>query len=210
MSENRTYGQDYSQSSDFWSDDNSDVQPAQAKRNNLVLPHDKSTLKSQALNSLQGAMASLPAPQVTQIGTPQRQDHTGHARSDDSAISIATAALAYSAGYGLIFGCILLPMVLIAVLAWGYDGAMTTIGALILWGAVAMFALNRNRAQGLRHSPTGVALAQTQSDEDVRHHQIESNERLGMADNEIRREIARGYLHLLEKINADDNQISQV
>jgi hypothetical protein len=200
----------YSLDPNFWKEDERAQVVQVPARNTLVLPKDKSALKQQALSSLQGAMASLPAPQVIQIGTPQRQDHTGHARSDDSAISIATAALAYSAGYGLVFGGILFPMVLIAVFAWGYDGAQTAIGALILWGCVTMFALNRNREQGLRHSPTGVALAQTEADENVRHHQIESNERLEMANNEIRREISRGYLQLLEKINADDNQIIEV
>lgn len=210
MTTQRKYGLDWSQSPDFWKEDEPGRLAQVPARNTLVLPKDKSALKSQALASLQGAMASLPAPQVIQIGTPQRQDHTGHARSDDSAISIAMAALAYSTGYGLIFGGILFPMVLIAVLAWGYDGATTTICALMLWGAVAMFALNRNRAQGLRHSPTGVALAQTEADKDVRLEQIASNERLGMADSEIRRGIAAGYLQLLEKINADDNQIIEV
>jgi hypothetical protein len=195
----------YSLDPNFWKEDERAQVVQVPARNTLVLPKDKSALKQQALASLQGAMASLPAPQVIQIGTPQRQDHTGHARSDDSAISIAMAALAYSASYGVIFGIVLFLMVLIAVFAWGYDGATTTIGALILWGCVAMFALNRNRAQGLRHSPTGVALAQTEADENVRHHQIDSNERLEMANNEIRKGIAAGYLQLLEKINDDAN-----
>lgn len=92
-------------------------------------------------------------------------------RSDDTALMQAQASLVYSAAYAFAAALITGGIVLIAWLMYGTDSdsGHYIVLWLLLWGLAVLIALIVNRAQGLWHSPSGIA-----------HHEIESRERLAM------------------------------
>lgn len=113
---------------------------------------------------------------------------THHARSEDSAMSIAGASLMYSSAYGVVF---LVVTVLLGWLAWtklDADPVLVVAGVGVLWGCATYYALHRNREQGLHYSAAGIAHHEIDSRETVAIHAIDAHlaiveKQLGM-DNE--------------------------
>lgn len=111
----------------------------------------------------------VPTPTIVDLLPPAAA--TGHARSDDDAITHAKATLLVSAAYIAAAAMITAGLLLIAWLfrALGDAWATYTYTGLAVWGVCVLAALWGNRRQALYHSPTGIA-----------HHELDSRERIAM------------------------------
>lgn len=116
--------------------------------------------------------ASVDAPQGVIDLIRQPNATTGHARSDDDALTAAKAHLLTAAAYGAAGLLITLGLLMLAwTFRWlGGSWPGYVFGGLLLWGFVIVVALAINRAQGLRHSPSGIALEELTSRERIAMH----------------------------------------
>jgi hypothetical protein len=112
---------------------------------------------------------------------------TGHARSDDSAISNATATLMVSGAYVIAAAMVTAGLLLVVWLFRGLgDGwAAYTFTGLIAWGVAILVALWGNRKQSLHHSPSGISHHEIDSREKIALHAVDVHAKLLMAKWEI-------------------------
>lgn len=126
--------------------------------------------------------------------------HSGHVRHDDNPVINAQASLLYSAAYIAVFFMALLAMLIITDLADG-DG-LAFFGILI--GGTSIFALGIlavNRAQGLKHSATGIAHAEVKTrvqmndrNAQVDEYQIDADKEVKLAEVAGRVELGKKFL----------------
>lgn len=81
----------------------------------------------------------------------------------------AQATLIHAKADIAVFGAITFALVVLLWLMQGGDLLLWGFGGLLAWGLAGLLALNRNRAQGFYHSPSGVD-----------HHEIDSRERIAL------------------------------
>ena len=81
----------------------------------------------------------------------------------------AQATLIHAKADIVVFGVITVALIFLFWFWQGGDLLLWGLGGLLTWGSVSLFALNRNRAQGFKHSPSGVD-----------HHEIDSRERIAL------------------------------
>lgn len=115
------------------------------------------------------------------------RQQTHHAHSDDSAMSLALASLAYSAAYAAALAFVTAGLLLIGWMMIGGDGGRWLTAWLVVWGLACLGALIVNRWQGLHYSPAGIAHAEIDSRERIALHAIDRHadiieKRLGLDD----------------------------
>lgn len=95
--------------------------------------------------------------------------HTGHARQDDNAITVAQAHLVVSAGYVLAAAMTIAGLLILAFLAGLFGEAISRYVAVWIGGVgiVALLVMAINRRQQHHYSAAGIG-----------HHDIESRERI--------------------------------
>ena len=135
-----------------------------------------------------GVLSSAVASAGDMISSRQQ---THHARSDDSAMTLAMASLLYAAGLAIPAALITGGLLLIAYMLIGHgDAGIWSMSFMVLWGISILAAMLWNRKIGLWHSPTGLAHHEIDSRERVALHAIDRHadiieKRLGMDDSDV-------------------------
>jgi len=132
--------------------------------------------------------AYLTQGQPIQLGAPAPAlSHTGHIRQNDDALTNARASLLYSKAIGAVAALGVTGIVFLAWLTYGGDLGIYFGLEILGVSGVALVALVINRAQGLRHSASGIAHHELRTQEKIarRHAQtqeyaIDSAERIAL------------------------------
>lgn len=137
--------------------------------------------------ALQGIAQGAMQPQPIQMPALPQATHSGHLRENFDIAATARVAERFIMWDMGIFAAVTAAL---TVLIWYFvDGDLMLygLGWLVVWGGISYFAMNKNRGQAYKHSPTGVARLEQESQvamhdrtASVQEYEIDSRERVAM------------------------------